>query len=101
MDDNNQKKPLDERIEDTLDEALYRVQNAIYGEKKGSDDVPYTMEDASGFRRPISFATNSHQKPKRTSPLMETFCAFRRSSSRKVLLSFAYLRQNSLKIFSS
>lgn len=57
MDDNNQKKPLDERIEDTLDEALYRAQNAIYGEKNGSDDVPYTMEDASGFRRPISFAT--------------------------------------------
>ena len=57
MDDNNQNKPLDERIEDTLDEALYRAQNAIYGEKNGSDDVPFTMEDASGFRRPISFAT--------------------------------------------
>ena len=56
MDDNKQKKPLDERIENTLDEALYRAQNAIYGEKNGSDDVPYTMEDASGFRRPISFA---------------------------------------------
>ena len=39
MDDNKQKKPLDERIEDTLDEALYRAQNAIYGEKNGSDDA--------------------------------------------------------------
>ena len=57
MDDNKQKKPLDERIEDTLDEALYRAQNAIYGKKNGSEDIPYTMEDASGFRRPISFAT--------------------------------------------
>ena len=57
MDDNKQKKPLDERIEDMLDEALYRAQNAIYGEKNGSDDVPYAMEDASGFRRPISLAT--------------------------------------------
>lgn len=62
MDDNKQKKPLDERIEDTLDEALYRAQNAIYGEKNGSDDVPYTMETPSGFRRPIYFST------RRTSP---------------------------------
>ena len=57
MDDNKQKKPLDERIEDTLDEALYRAQNAIYGEKNGSEDVPYTMEDASGFRKVNKFAT--------------------------------------------
>ena len=47
MDDNKQKKP----------DALYHTQNAIYGKKNGSDDVPYTMEDPSGFRRPISFAT--------------------------------------------
>ena len=57
MDNNNQKKPLGEQIEDTLDEALYRVQNAVYGEKNGSDDVPYTMEDPSGFRRINKFAT--------------------------------------------
>ena len=53
----NKKAPLGERIEEKLDEALYKTQNAIYGEKNGSDDVPFTMEDASGFRRPISFAT--------------------------------------------
>ena len=53
----NKKAPLGERIEEKLDEALYKTQNAIYGEKNGSDDVPYTREDASGFRRPISFAT--------------------------------------------
>lgn len=57
MDENNQKKPLSERIEDTLDEALYQAQNVIYGEKNGSDDIPYTMEDPNGFRRPVSFAT--------------------------------------------
>ena len=49
MDDKKQKKPLDERIEDTLDEALYRAQNSIYGEKNGSDDLPYTMEEPSGL----------------------------------------------------
>ena len=51
------KPPIGERIEDTLDEALYRAQNAIYGEKKGSDDVPYTMDDPSGFRRINKHAT--------------------------------------------
>lgn len=57
MSEKEKKPPLSERIEDKLDEALYKAQNAIYGEKYGFDDVPYTMEDPSGFRRPISFAT--------------------------------------------
>lgn len=53
----NEKMPLGERIEDKLDEALYKTQNAIYGEKNGSDGVPYTMEEPSGFRRINKFAT--------------------------------------------
>lgn len=52
-----EKKSISEKIEDTLDEALYTTQNAIYGEKSGSDDVPYTMEDPSGFRKINKFAT--------------------------------------------
>ena len=62
MDDNKQKKPLDERIENTLNEALYRAQNAIYGEKNGSDDVPYTMEMR------VAFAARSPLPPGATSP---------------------------------
>lgn len=40
-----------------MDEALYRVQDAIYGEKKGNEDIPYIVEDPSGFRKINRFAT--------------------------------------------
>ena len=38
MDENKDKKPITERVEDALDEAVYKAQNAIYGEKNGSGD---------------------------------------------------------------
>lgn len=57
MKNNKEKKNLAERVEDTLDEALYKVQNAVYGEKQGSDDLPYTMEDPNGFRRINKYLT--------------------------------------------
>lgn len=58
MSENKEKKPVTERIEDTLDEALYKTQNAVYGEHTGTiDDVPATMEDPNGFRRINKHAT--------------------------------------------
>ena len=53
-----EKKPLSERVEDALDEAVYKTQNAIYGERNGlKEDLPATMEDPNGFRRINKFAT--------------------------------------------
>ncbi len=58
MNENEEKKPLSEKIEDAVDEAVYKTQNAVYGERKGlHEDIPATMEDASGFRRINKFAT--------------------------------------------
>ena len=33
MDENKDKKPITERVEDALDEAVYKAQNAIYGRR--------------------------------------------------------------------
>ena len=50
--EDKEKKPITEKIEDTLDETLYQVQNAVYGERKSiKEDIPATMEEANGFRR--------------------------------------------------
>ena len=58
MNEDKEKKSLGERVEDGLDEALYRTQNAIYGERKSIDeDIPATVETPSGFRRINKFAT--------------------------------------------
>ncbi|MBQ8885960.1 MAG: hypothetical protein IJY62_06305 [Clostridia bacterium] len=51
-------RPLSEKIEDKLDEVVYKAQNAVYGERKGlNEDIPATMEDPSGFRRINKHAT--------------------------------------------
>lgn len=55
-----QTPPMDEKetLEDKLDEVLYRVQNAVYGERGSIDeDIPATMESPEGFRRPVGYAT--------------------------------------------
>ena len=58
MKNNEDKRSLAEKVEDGLDQGVYKVQEAIYGERKGiNEDIPATMEDASGFRRVNKFAT--------------------------------------------
>ena len=58
MEDNNENKPLIEQVEDGLDEVVYKVQNKVYGERRGlNDDIPATMEDPNGFRRINKHAT--------------------------------------------
>ncbi len=52
------RKRLTERVEDALDETLYKIQNALYGERKSlKTDIPATMETPDGFRRIIRYAT--------------------------------------------
>lgn len=58
MSENKDERPISEKIEVALDEAVYKTQNAILGEREGLyQDVPATMEDPSGFRRVNRFAT--------------------------------------------
>ncbi|MBQ7880148.1 MAG: hypothetical protein IJ317_05815 [Clostridia bacterium] len=47
MDDNEDKKPITERIEDTPEKALYKVQNAVYGEKNAIYLIRWKIRVAS------------------------------------------------------
>ena len=58
MSNKNKKKPILEKIEETLDATLYKTQNALYGKHNNLlEDIPATMEDPSGFRKINKFAT--------------------------------------------
>ena len=58
MSQQEEKKSIGERIEDGVDEAVYHLQNAIYGEPSDPrEDIPASLEDPSGYRRINKFGT--------------------------------------------